>query len=122
LKDFDVLSPPKRLAKIGGEKIDVSIIPARAALMFANFSQKYPTETFEKLKSGNSADLDPEMIKDILDVVEAVCKRSSKLITKDWLLDNVDFVVFMQFIDYVFAGLSGSDTGGTGGSGETGKN
>jgi hypothetical protein len=105
LKDFDVLSPPKRFAKIGGEKIDVTIIPTRAAFMFTRFSEKYPTEIFKKMEAGDSSKLDPEMIEGIMDVIEAVCKRSSEKITKDWLLDNVDFSILMQFVDYVFAGM-----------------
>lgn len=113
LKDFDILSPPKRTARIGGEEIDVSFIPARAALGFIDFSKKYNVTSLE------SADgLDPGMLESMLGIIETVCKRSSSKITKDWLLDNVDISILMQFVQYVFAGMKKVDAEG----GADGKN
>jgi hypothetical protein len=116
LKDFDVLVPAKRTAKIGGEEIDVSFIPARAALKFIGFSEKYKFDTL-----GSTQNFDPEMLEAILDVIELICKRSSTKITKEWLLDNVDIKILMPFIQYVFEGISKTE-GDTTGGGETGKN
>jgi hypothetical protein len=122
LKDFDVLSPPKRFAKIGGEKIDVSFIPAKAALKFVSFSNKYSPETFKKFELGDTTDLDPEMYDDIFEVVEVVCQRSSKIITKDWLLNNIDFKILMEFVQYIFEGMQGVDSGTPESSGDDEKN
>ncbi|MDD4521683.1 MAG: hypothetical protein PHW84_01860 [Methanosarcina sp.] len=66
--------------------------------------------------------MDPGMIEDVLEVVESVCKRSSKKITKDWLLDSVAFPVLMQFIEYVFESLSDSKNGESVGVEGAGKN
>ena len=33
LNNFEILEPPKRTAKISGEEIELSIIPARVALI-----------------------------------------------------------------------------------------
>lgn len=102
LRDFDILSPPKRIARIGGEEIDVTIVPARAALKFINFSKKYSAKSLESMDQDS---FDPCIIDDILEVVELVCKRSSTKITRDWLLDNVDIKVLVEFVQYVFAGM-----------------
>lgn len=115
--DFDILAPPKRTAKIGGEIIDVTIVPARAAFKFITFSKKFNVNALEK--STNSGSYDPEMINAILDVIELICKRSSSKITADWLQDNVDIKILMKFIQYVFEGIKGDPVeevaGGVGG-------
>jgi len=116
LKDFDILSPPKRLAMIGGEEIDVTIVPARAALKFIDFSKKYNVESIQGMSADN---FDSGMIESILEVIELICKRSSTKITKDWMLDNVDIKVLMEFVQYVFAGIKGDEAADTG---EDGKN
>lgn len=116
LKDFDILSPPKRLAKLGGEEIDVTIVPARAALKFIDFSKKYNVESITGMNTNN---FDSGMIESILDVIELICKRSSTKITRDWMLDNVDIKILMEFVQYVFAGIKGDKTTD---AGEDGKN
>lgn len=117
MMDFDILAPPKRTAKIGGEIIDVTIVPARAAFKFITFSKKFNVNALEK--STNSGSYDPEMINAILDVIELICKRSSSKITADWLQDNVDIKILMKFIQYVFEGIKGDPVeevvGGVGG-------
>jgi hypothetical protein len=117
LKDFDVLSPPKRIARIGGEDIDVTIVPARAALKFISFSKKYHVDSVDSMSPGG---FDPGMIDSILEVIELICRRSSEKITKEWLLDNVDIKVLMEFIQYVFAGMKDMSTGEP--AGDSGKN
>lgn len=117
LKDFDILSPPKRIARIGGEDIDVTIVPARAALKFISFSKKYHVDSVDSMSPGG---FDPGMIDSILEVIELICRRSSEKITKEWLLDNVDIKVLMEFIQYVFAGMKDMSTGEP--AGDTGKN
>ena len=117
LKDFDILAPPKRIARIGGEEIDVSFVPARVALQFIGFSKKYDVKTLE---TGTAGNFDPCMIEDMLGIIEGICKRSSEKITAEWLLNNVDISVLMQFIQYVFAGIKKTDTEES--TGENGKN
>jgi hypothetical protein len=91
--DFDILAPPKRTAKIGGEIVDVTIVPARAAFKFISFSKKYNVNSLEK--STSSGSYDPEMITGILEVIELICKRSSKKITAELLQDNVDVKILI---------------------------
>lgn len=118
LKDFDALSPQKRIVKIGGEEIDVTIVPARAALKFINFSKKYSVDSLESMSQDS---FDPSMIDAILEVVELVCKRSSAKITRDWLLDNVDIKVLLEFVQCVFASMKNVSSDEPP-SGEEGKN
>jgi len=120
MMDFDILAPPKRTAKIGGEIIDVTIVPARAAFKFITFSKKYNVNALEK--STSSGSYDPEMITAILDVIELICKRSSKKITADWLQDNVDITVLMKFVMYVFEGIKGKGDAVKEVAGDSGKN
>lgn len=115
--DFDVLAPAKRTAKIGGEIIDVTIVPAIAALKFIDFSKKYDVKKIEGMSTGG---FDSGMIESVLEVVELICQRSSKKITSEWLLKNVDIKVLMRFIQYVFAGVNSSPSEEV--AGETGKN
>jgi hypothetical protein len=103
LKDFDVLAPPTRKAKIGGEEIDISIIPARVALKFIAFSKKHDVTKFD----GNTANnVDSSMLEDMMSIVADICKRSNPKITSDWLLDNNDIGVLMEFIQYIFAPMT----------------
>lgn len=85
--------------------------------MFIDFSKKY---SVEKLQSMDNTSFDSGMIEAMLDVIELVCKRSSKKITKDWLLDNVDIKVLMQFVQFVFEGIKNGEDGTvtTGGDGK----
>lgn len=115
--DFDILAPAKRTAKIGGEIIDVTIVPAIAALKFIDFSKKYDVKTLEGMSPGG---FDSKMITSVLEVVELICKRSSTKITSDWLLNNVDIKVLMKFIQYVFAGVKSNPSEEV--AGESGKN
>lgn len=115
--DFDILAPDKRTAKIGGEIIDVTIVPAIAALKFIDFSKKYDVKKIEGMSVGG---FDSGMIESVLEVVELICQKSSKKITSDWLLKNVDIKVLMKFIQYVFAGMKNNPSEEV--AGETGKN
>lgn len=94
IKDFDVLAPPKRLAKIGGEEVDISFIPTRIALEFMAFSD-FKEEGFK-----------PEMFQKIVDVTAKLCLRSNPKMTADWILDNVDPVTLMQFLVYSVKSLT----------------
>lgn len=117
MMDFDILAPPKRTAKIGGELIDVTIVPAIAALKFIEFSKKYDVK---KIEGMSVSSFDSGMIESVLEVVEIICQRSSKKITSDWLLKNVDITVLLKFIKYVFEGMKGNPAKGV--AGDTGKN
>ena len=76
MKDFDVLAPPKRTARLGGEDIDVSFVSARVALKFIEFSQKYDIADLK-----NSDSIEAGIMEDIIEVIALLCKRSAPTIT-----------------------------------------
>lgn len=101
MKDFDILAPPRRVAKIGGEEIDVSVMSARVSLEFVKFSKKYEFDS-SLMNELNTDDFKPEMLQDIINIIALICKKSSSKITADWLLDNVELPVLMGFMQFVF--------------------
>jgi hypothetical protein len=98
LKDFDAIAPPKRVAKIGGEEVDVSIFSTRATLKLIEYSQKY---NFQDTECKPVENLSPGQFEDMAEVVAVACQRTNKKITKDWLLDNCDPVTLLEFVKYV---------------------
>jgi hypothetical protein len=109
LANFEIIEPPKREATVKGEKVDVTIIPARVALKFIKFSKKYDMDKLEKMdEEAGEEDIDDGMIEDIVEIVGMICQKSNKKLTKDWLLDNLDINELMAFTKYVFAGLTKS--------------
>lgn len=96
LKDFDAISPKKRLAKIGGEEVDVTIFSTRATLKLLEYSQ-----TFSFLEAGEIKNFSPEQFEGIAEVVAVACQRSNPKITTDWLMDNTDPVTLIEFVKYV---------------------
>jgi hypothetical protein len=126
MKDFDVLAPPRRVAKIGGEEIDVSLMSARVALEFVKFSGKY---NFNSAKGLKTDDFKPEMLEDMIRIIAMICKKSSEKITADWLLDNIELPTLIEFMRFVFEPMTSRmkslDIGGSGegqGDGEPAKN
>lgn len=121
LKDFDVIAPPKRIAKIGGEKVDVSIFSTRATLKLLEYSQKF--KFLEAKKAADLPDFSPEQFEGIAEVVAVACQRTNPTITKDWLLDNTDPVTLISFVKYVIGPITErmktlSDKKATGSPGE----
>lgn len=104
LKDFDILAPPKRIAKLGGEEIDVSIISTRVALKFIEFSKKHKAE--DLTQATQTGVMEDGVLEDMLEIIALVCQKSSEKITKNWLLDNVDIGTLLQFVKFVFNPLT----------------
>lgn len=97
MKDFDAIAPKKRLARIGGEEVDVTVFSTRATLKLIEYSRKF---NFLDIK-GNIKDFSPEQFEGVAEVVAVACQRTNKKITKDWLLDNTDPVTLLEFVKYV---------------------
>lgn len=102
-KDFDILAPPKRIAKLGGYDIDVSIVSARVSLKFIQFSQKHSFNV-ENLQASQSMDV--SALEDMIDIIAIICQRTAPEITKDYLLDNVDMATLIEFITFIFQPLN----------------
>lgn len=95
IKDFDKIIPPKRIAKLAGKEIDVSLIPSRTSLELAIFRDKVL-----KMKSSE------EQQRKSLEIVVQVCQVKNPKITVDWLLDHTHYAQLIEFIDFVLEPLN----------------
>ena len=95
IKDFDKILPPKRIAKLAGKEIDVSLIPSRVSLELAIFR-----DNVLKMKSSE------EQQRKSLEIVAKVCQVKNPKITVDWLLDNTHYEQLIEFIDFVLEPLN----------------
>ena len=89
IKDYDKVVYPKRIAILGGEKIDVTIVPSRVALEVAIFRDK-----IFKVKSEDS-------FNDLVEIVAKICRLSNEKITSRWLLDNTHIEELNDFLTFV---------------------
>lgn len=92
LRDFGAIVPQKRIARIAGEEVDVSIFSTRATLKLMELTSS--PEKAGALESG-------EGIEDLFGVIATACQRSNTKITKDWLIDNVDLFTLIDFAQFV---------------------
>jgi len=89
IKDYDKISYPKRIAILGGQKIDVTIIPSRIALEVAIFRDR-----IFRIKSEDS-------FSNLISIVAKICKLSNDMITSEWLLDNTHIEELNDFLTFV---------------------
>uniref|UniRef100_A0A6H1Z6K9 Uncharacterized protein n=1 Tax=viral metagenome TaxID=1070528 RepID=A0A6H1Z6K9_9ZZZZ len=96
IKDFDAVSPPKRIAKLRGKSIDVTMIPSRVTLAMASFK--------DDMDGGHLSAR--EQIEQSVDLVSKITSHKDPEITKDWLLNNTDFSELMELINFVLHGIT----------------
>ncbi|MDP2217404.1 MAG: hypothetical protein Q8J68_08970 [Methanolobus sp.] len=92
MKDFGTIVPQKRVARIAGEEVDVSVFSTRATLRLIELTSSPEKEA--ALESGQG-------IEDLLEVIAIACQRSNPKVTKDWLIDNVDMFTLVEFAQFV---------------------
>lgn len=94
IRDFNTVIPRKRIAKLAGEEIDVTLIPSRIALELSIFRDKVlDMKSFEEVQRKS------------LELVAKVCQVKNPKITVDWLLDNTHYEQLIGFIDFVLEPL-----------------
>jgi len=107
IKDFDLLIPDKRIAKLAGHEFDVSLISTRMALKQIIFRDNALT------MSG------AEAFNEAVSIVAEICKPKNdstglwskflnlfkKKVTAKWLMDNATYAQLLEFIDFVLAPL-----------------
>jgi hypothetical protein len=96
-KDFDKLSPEKRVAKIAGKEIDVSKIPARIVLEQAKFR--------DDILSGKVKSF-LEQQKKTFEMVERICKVSDPDFEVEKIIDDITVDQLLDFIDFVIEPLN----------------
>jgi hypothetical protein len=82
-----------RIAKVGGKRINVSKVPPIAILRFKKLTKK--------MIAGGLVDTS-QIFEDMLEIASMICVKQVPEMTKDWLIDNLDFVQSIKFIKYIF--------------------
>jgi len=94
--NFDTLVSKPRIAEIGGEKMDISIIPVAVTLAMAERDDR----TKEEILKITEADAKAEML-ELFQLMSDVCISSNPKITRDFLMKHLNpekFVVFMKLV------------------------
>ena len=104
--DFDALVHEPRVALVGGEKVDVSIIPVAVTLAMAKLSER----TREEIML--AAEEDPECeLRRVLGLVSDVCIPSNPKFTIYFLMKNMDMEKARCFNEFVLKPFQESDEG-----------
>ena len=104
--DFDALVHEPRLARVGGEVVDVSVIPVAVTLAMAKFSDRSRDEVL----SATEKDAEGELRR-VLGLVSSVCVGSNPAFTVDFLMDHLDIEKVRLFNEFVLSPLRESDEG-----------
>ena len=94
--DFDALVVEPRLARVGGEIVDVSMMPVAVSLALA----KRADMSKEEMMSAATADSEGELRK-LLKMVSDVCVVSNPKLTVDFLMSHLDNNKLMAFVKFV---------------------
>ena len=96
IKDYDKIVYDTRIAILGGEKIDVTVIPSRIAMEVAIFKDR------AILVKGEDS------FKDLIRIVAKVCRLTNENITDEWLLDNTHIEELNDFLTFVLTPINKS--------------
>jgi len=99
--DFDALVTEQRLARIGGEVVDVSTIPVAVTLALAKHSDR----TKEEILADTKQDAESVM-REMLQMVSDVCRPSNPKITVEFLMENLDQARLNAFTKFVLMPVS----------------
>ena len=94
--NFDALVSKPRIAQVGGEKVDVSIIPVAVTLAMAEREDRTPAEI---LMISND-DAKAEML-ELFQLMADVCTPHNPKVTRDFLMKHLDPEKFAAFISFV---------------------
>ena len=94
IRDFDVIVPKERLARIGGEVVNVAIIPTRVTLELARFADK-------KDQLGNG-----DMFDKLITLISSACIGNNPKMTQEFLLDKTSVESLTEFIEFVLSPIT----------------
>lgn len=76
--EISEIIPDKRIVRVLGYDVDITRIPA-----------KY---TLQMMKLGASGgESNPDNVEKMIDIIAGICQSSQPTLTREWLLDNLDF-------------------------------
>ena len=99
--DFDALVIEPRLARVGGEVVDVSTIPVAVSLAMA----KNADRSKEEILALATADSEGEMNK-MARLVSDVCIVSNPKLTPEFLMKHLDYAKFSAFMKFVLSPMT----------------
>lgn len=104
--DFDTLVHEPRLARVGGEVVDVSVIPVGVSLAMAKFADR----TSEEIEQAAEKDAEGELRR-VLQMVSNVCLPSNPKFTVDFLMKHLDYEKLVLFNNFVLHPIEEPDEG-----------
>ena len=99
--DFDALVIEPRLARVGGEVVDVSTIPVAVSLALS----KHADRSKEEIVALAEKDADGEM-KRMFKMISDVCIVSNPKLTPEFLMANLDYAKFSVFMKFVLSPMA----------------
>jgi len=99
--DFDALVIEPRLARVGGEVVDVSVIPVAVVLRMAKFQdmgREGMIAEAEKDSNGTMAEM--------FQMVSDVCVVSNPKLTPDFLMAHLNYAKFAVFMKFVLSPMT----------------
>ena len=99
--DFDALVIEPRLARVGGEVVDVSTIPVAVSLALSKHSDR----TKEEVLALAEADAEGELTK-MVKMVSDVCIVSNPKLTTEFLMKHLNYNKLSAFIKFVLQPLT----------------
>ena len=94
--DFDALVIDPRVAIVGGEKVDVSMIPVAVSLALA----KHADRTKEEVIALAEADAEGELRK-MVQMVSDVCVVNNPKLTVEFLMKHLNYKKLNAFVKFV---------------------
>jgi hypothetical protein len=99
--DLDAVRPEKRIVKLAGKEIDVTVIPFECMLDIVD-----KLDTFQALeKNGADGPAVKGALEFLYKTTVRICQVADKKITEDWLREHADVVQMVQLMSFVVAPL-----------------
>ena len=107
--DLDKIAPPKRVVKIKGKEIDISVIPFKISLQLMQHSNDF-TKLGEMVKDGSihseeQGEYIAKQLETMYSVTRDILKNADKDITDEWIDQNMSsnqmILLINRVIDFI---------------------
>ena len=95
--DFDAIATEPRYVRVGGEKIDVSVIPVAVSLVMAKLSDRTPAEIQEIATKDPMGEFNR-----MVQLLSDVCIQSNPKVTPEFLKASLNSAKLIQLFKFVF--------------------
>jgi len=98
--DLDAIYPEKKILKLGGKEIDLTIVPAGISMKVYNL-----TPLITKLEKG---EIEEEDYEKILAIIIEVLKNADDSITDEWVRKQINLERFQNMVSFIFGAIFGT--------------